>query len=81
MFYFRWNPKTDHESIKSTLQVDSSDQIQIRIFEIHHLSFFWDKIQKKYFWQPVFHAKLVHNSNRTWPSNWTVRHHEEIEKR
>ena len=31
------NPKTDHESIKSTLGVDSSDQIQIRIFEIHNL--------------------------------------------
>ena len=34
------NPKTDHESIKSTLRVDSSDQIQIPIFEIHNLSVF-----------------------------------------
>ena len=34
------NPKTDHESVKSTLRVDSSDQIQIRIFEIHNLSVF-----------------------------------------
>ena len=33
--------KTDHESIKSTLWVDSSDQIQIWIFEIHNLSVFW----------------------------------------
>ena len=34
-FEFFWaNPKTDHESIKSTLWVDSSDQIQIQIFEI-----------------------------------------------
>ena len=32
------NPKTDHESIKSTLRVDSPDQIQIRIFEIQNLS-------------------------------------------
>ena len=32
-FGFFWtNPETDHESIKSTLRVDSSDQIQIRIF-------------------------------------------------
>ena len=32
-FGFFWtNPDTDHESIKSTLRVDSSDQIQIRIF-------------------------------------------------
>ena len=33
------NPKTHHESIKYTLRVDSLDQIQIRIFEIHNLSF------------------------------------------
>ena len=37
-FYLFWaNPKTDHESIESTPWVDSSDQIQIRIFEIHNL--------------------------------------------
>ena len=40
-FAFFWaNPKTDHESIKFTLWVDSSNQIQIRIFEIHNLSVF-----------------------------------------
>ena len=39
------NPKTDHESIKSTLRVDSSDQIEIRIFEVRNLSvFFWERI-------------------------------------
>ena len=31
------NPETDHESIKSKLWVDSSEQIQTRIFEIHNL--------------------------------------------
>ena len=37
-FTFFWaNPKRDHESIESTLWVDSSDQIQISIFEIHNL--------------------------------------------
>ena len=41
------NRKTDHESIKSTLRVDSSDQIQIRIFEIHNLSVFLGKDFKK----------------------------------
>ena len=51
------NPKTDHESIKSTLRVDSLDQIQIRIFEIHKLSVFWERIWKKYFWQAVFSKK------------------------
>ena len=43
------NPKTDHESIKSTLRVDCSDQIQIRIFEIHNLSVFLGKDLKNYF--------------------------------
>ena len=39
------NLKADHESIKSTFSSDSSDQIQIRIFEIHNLSgFFWERI-------------------------------------
>ena len=41
------NPKTDHESIKSTLWVDSSDQIHIWIFEIHNLSVFLGKDLKK----------------------------------
>ena len=35
------DPKTDHESINSTLRVDSSDQIQIEIFKIHNLSGFF----------------------------------------
>ena len=35
------NPKTDHESIKSTPWRDSSDQIQIRKFEIHNLGVFF----------------------------------------
>ena len=49
-FAFFWtNPKTDHESIKSTLRVDSSDQIQIRIFEIHNLNVSWGKDLKKVF--------------------------------
>ena len=49
-FAFFWaNPKTDHESIKSTLWVESSDQIQIRIFEIHNLSVFLGKDVKKVF--------------------------------
>lgn len=61
-------------TIKSTLWMDSSDQIQVRIFEIHHLSvFFWNKTREKCFWQAVFHAKMVHNSCRPSPSNWIVR--------
>ena len=44
------------------------------IFEIHHLSvFFWNKTRKKCFLRAVFHAKMVHNSCRTSPSNWIVR--------
>ena len=36
-FAFFWeNSKTNRESIKSTFWVDSLDQIQIRIFEIHN---------------------------------------------
>ena len=41
---FAWfwaNPKTDRESLKSTLWVDSLDQLQIRIFEIHLLSIYF----------------------------------------
>ena len=41
------NPKTDHESIKSTLWVDSSDQIHIWNFAIHNLSVFLGKDLKK----------------------------------
>ena len=44
-FAFFWaNPKTDHESIKSTLRVDSWDQIQIRISESKNgFCVFWGK--------------------------------------
>ena len=53
------NPKTDHDSIKSTLRVDSSDQIQIRIFEIHNLSgFFLEKVfEKSIFVKELFEKK------------------------
>ena len=69
------NPKTDHESIKSTLRVDSLDQIQIRIFEIHKLSVFWERIWKKYFWQAVLRRKkngtqLIYAAH-VWHCNWT----------
>ena len=39
----------DHESLKSTLWVDSSDQIQIQIFDIHNLSVLLGKDLKKVF--------------------------------
>ena len=52
------NPKADHESIKSTFSSDSSDQIQIRIFEIHNLSvFFLGKDLKKVFLTERFFEK------------------------
>ena len=41
--------KTVHESIKSTLRVDSVDQIQIWIFAIHNLSGFLGKDFKEVF--------------------------------
>ena len=44
---FRENPKTDHKYLKSTLWIDSSDQIQIWVFEMHHLSVFLGKDSKK----------------------------------
>ena len=47
-FTFFWaNPQTDHEFIKSTLWVDSSDQIQIRIFEMSQSERFLGKDLKK----------------------------------
>ena len=53
---FGANQKTDNESMKYKLRVDSSDQIQIRIFEIHNLKRFFfrgrgggEGIEKKYF--------------------------------
>ena len=51
------NPKTDHESRKSTLRVDSSDQIQFRIFEIHNLSVFLGRDLKKIFLTSGFSKK------------------------
>ena len=45
--------------MKYKLRVDSSDQIQIRIFEIHNLKRFFlgggggEGIEKKYFWQAL----------------------------
>ena len=56
---FLANPKTDHESIKSTLGVDSSDQIQIRIFEIHNLGVFLGKGLKKVFLTSGFSKKKM----------------------
>ena len=71
--FFWANPKTDHESIKSTLRVDSSDQIQIRIFEIHNLSVFLGKDLKKVFLTSGFLKKKkgVCNRCRTCMTNWT----------
>ena len=48
---FLSKPKTDRESLKSTLCVDSSDQLQIRIFEIHLLSicFYRERIENSIF--------------------------------
>ena len=57
--FIRAYPKTDHESIKSTLRVDSLDQIQIRIFEIHNLSVFMRKDLKKVFLTSVFSQKKM----------------------
>ena len=51
------NPKTDHESIKFTLRVDYSDQIQIRIFEIPNLSVFLGKDLKNVFLTSGFFKK------------------------
>ena len=60
-FAFFWvNPKTDHESIKCTLRVDSSDQIQIRIFEMQNLSAFSGKDLKKVFLASGFSLILSH---------------------
>ena len=48
--------------IKSTLWVDSSNQIQILIFEIHNLSvFFLGKDLKKVFLTSGFPTNMVHH--------------------
>ena len=52
-------PKPDHEFIKSTLRVDSSNQIQIRILEIHNLSVFLGKDLKSIFDKRFFAKKMV----------------------
>ena len=60
------NPETDHESIESTLRVDCSDQIQIRIFEIHNLSVFFGKgfeksiFDNRFFEQKWYTTEAVH---------------------
>ena len=71
------NSKTDDESIKSTLWMDSLDHtVQIRIFEITHLSvlFLWGRgeggggvggrIWKKYLWQAFFRIKTNKNGTQ-----------------
>ena len=56
----------DQESIKSTLRVDSSDQIQIQTFEIHKLSVFLGKDLKKVFLRSDFSKKeMVRNRRHT----------------
>ena len=55
--FFLANPKTDQESIKSTLRVDSPDLFQIQIFEIHNLSVFGGKDLKKVFLTSSFPKK------------------------
>ena len=67
------NPKPDHESIKSTFRVYSSDQIQIRFFEIHKLSVFSGEDLKKVFLTSGF-PKVKWNTTdavHVWHSNWT----------
>ena len=60
------NPKTDHESIKSRLRADSSDQTQIRIFEIHNLSVFLGLDLKEVFLTSGFSKKeMVRDRSRT----------------
>ena len=60
----------DNESIKSTLRVDSSDQIQIRIFEIHNLSVFLGKDLKKVFLTSGFSKKK--NSTQQMPYMYDI---------
>ena len=60
------NPKTAHESIKSRLRADSSDQIQIRIFEVHNLSVFLGQDLKKVFLTSGSSKKeMVRDGSRT----------------
>ena len=47
--FFWANPQTDHEFIKSSLRVDSSHQIHIRIFEMSQSERFLGKDLKKVF--------------------------------
>ena len=58
--------KNDHESIKSRLRADSSDQTQIRIFEIHNLSVFLGLDFKEVFLTSGFSKKeMVRDRSRT----------------
>ena len=60
------NPKTAHEFIKSRLRADSSDQIQIRIFEVHNLSVFLGQDLKKVFLTSGSSKKeMVRDGSRT----------------
>ena len=68
------NPKTDHESIKSTLWVDSSNQIQIWMFEIHNLSVFFGggrgggkgkDLKKVFLTSGVNPTNMIHHRCRT----------------
>ena len=59
------NPKTAHESLKSRLRADSSDQIQIRIFQVHNLSVFLGQDLKKVFLTSVSSKKeMVRDGSR-----------------
>ena len=66
--FFGANPKTDHKSIKSTLCVDSSNQIQIWIFEIHNLSvlFFGKDLKKVFSLTSGFPTKISKIFNDGW---------------
>ena len=67
------NPKADHESIKSTFSSDSSDQIQIRIFEIHNLSvFFLGKDLKKVFLTERFFEKKKNSRTQQIPYMYDI---------
>ena len=54
------------------LWVDSSDQIQIRIFKIHNLSVFGGKGFEKNIFDKRFSEQewFTTNAVNVWPSNW-----------
>ena len=47
------NPKTDHESIKSTLRWILQIKSKSGFLKFTIWAFFWERIWKKYFWQAV----------------------------